>query len=123
MAMAALFAGAMVAQLASCSAQGADTNDTNNSQPHFPGQAPGEAQKVLRRFEGSVTAVDSKAMTLTIKSKDGDHKFKVSSKTKFSRGDKPASLSDAAVGQPVEVVVKSGRGQPDEVITVNIKDK
>lgn len=105
--------------LTSCSAQGAGTN---HSQPHFSGQAPGEAQSILRMFKGPVTAVDSKKMTLTIKADDGDHTFKVTPKTKYTHGDKSASLKDAAVGKTVEVVVNL-RAQSDTAITVNIKDK
>jgi hypothetical protein len=96
---------------------------TNHSQPHFSGQAPGEAQAILRKYAGSISAVDPKAMTLNIKSTEGCRAFKVTAKTKFSRGDKPALFQDVSVGKNVEAVIKMVHGQPDEIITVNIKDK
>jgi len=93
---------------------------SNRSQPHFSGQAPGEAQTILHQLKGSISAVDAKAMTLTIKSGDGAPLiFKITAKTKFSRSGKPAAFKDADVGSTVEVVVNS-RAQSDEAITVNI---
>lgn len=104
--------------LTSCGAQDAGSN---HFQPHFSGQAPGEAQSILRMFKGTVTAVHPKAKTLTIKSDGKKHSFKVTSKTKFKNGDKPAALKDVSVGKTVEVVVNM-RAQSDEAITVNIKN-
>jgi len=114
----ALVAGMMTMLLTSCGAQDAGSN---RFQPHFSGQAPGEAQTILRMFKGTVTAVDLKAKTLTIKADKEDHSFKVTSKTKFKSGDKPASFKDIGVGKTVEVIVNI-RAQSDEAITVNIKN-
>jgi hypothetical protein len=119
-AMSALIAGTMITLPGLCSGQ--DNNGSNQPQPpHFPGQAPGEKQAVLRMINGSVSAVDLKTMTLTIKTAEGDRAFIVTSRTKITRDNKAASLSDAIVGKPAEVVIKLGRGQPDEVVTVNLK--
>jgi len=96
---------------------------TNGSQPHFPGQAPGEKQAILRQIEGTVSAIDSNAMTLTIKSAEEEGTFKVTSKTKFTRKAAPASMKDVSVGKPVEGVVKMVYGQPDEVVKVDIKSQ
>jgi len=90
--------------------------------PHFSGQAPGEAQTILRQFKGSISAVDPKAMTLAITLADGDRGFqlfKVTAKTKFSRGGKPATFEDVEVGKPAEIVVNT-RSQSDEAVTINI---
>jgi len=114
----ALIVGTMITLAASCVGQDAGSN---SSQPHFPGQAPGEKQAILRQIKGTVSAIDSKGMTLTIKSAEGEHKFKVTSKTKFTQNAAPASMSDVAVGKPVEVVVKMVYGQPDEISKVDIK--
>jgi hypothetical protein len=115
-----LLAGLLVTLPAVCGAQGASSN---RFQPHFSGQAPGEAQAIYRKFTGPVSAVDPKAMTLTIKSANKDRAYKLTARTQFSRGDKPASLKGVGVGNTVEVIIKMVHGQPDEVISVNIKDE
>jgi hypothetical protein len=116
----ALIAGTIVTLAASCSAQDAGTN---GSQPHFPGQAPGEKQAILRQIEGTVSAIDSQRMTLTIKSAEGEHTFKLTSKTKFTQNTEPAAMKDVVAGQRVVVVVKMVYGQPDEIAKVDIKTK
>lgn len=97
-------------------------DSSGSSQPHFPGEAPGEAQSIFQQLEGPVSAVDPKAMTLTVKLAEGSRMLKVTSKTKFTRGDVPASLSTVAVGMIVEVVVKMQSGQ-FEAVSVDIKAK
>jgi hypothetical protein len=109
--------GTMLILGTSCSGQDADTN---SSQPHFPGQAPGEKQAILRQIEGTVSAINTPRTTLTIKSADGEHTFKLTSKTKFTRSGTPAAINDIAVGKPVQVVVKMVYGEPDEIVKVEI---
>jgi len=113
-----LTVGTMIILAASCVGQDAGTN---GSHPHFPGQGPGEKQAILRQIKGTVSAFDSKGMTLTVKSAEGERTFKVTSKTKFTRNSAPASMNEVAVGKPVEVVVKMVYGQPDEISKVDIK--
>jgi hypothetical protein len=113
----ALVAGVTITLSVFCAAQDAGSN---RFQPHFSGQAPGEAQAILRKVKGSVGVVDPKAMTLTLKLPEGDRVFKVTAKTKFSRGDKPALLKDVGVGKTVEAVIKMVHGQADEVVSVNV---
>ena len=112
-------AGVMLTLSTSCAARDISSN---RFQPHFSGQAPGEAQTILQRFSGAVSAVDTNAMTLTVKSAETNRAYKVTVKTKFKREDKPAALKDAAVGKTVEVIVNL-RAKSDEAITVNIKAK
>jgi len=114
----AITAGIMITLATACG--GKDTV-TNASPPHFQGEAPGEKQTILHQVEGTVSAVDPKGMTLTIKSTEGERTFKVTSKTKFTRNRAHTSLNDVTVGKPVRVVVKTVYGQPDEVATVDIK--
>lgn len=118
MGMWALIAGTMSTLAVSCGGQDAGSN---GSQPHFAGQAPGEKQAILRRIEGTVSAIDAKGMTLTIKSAAETNTFKLTSKAKFKRNAAPASMSDITVGKPVQVVVKKVYGQPDEIVTVDLK--
>ena len=113
-----LIAGTLITVAASCAGQDAGSN---RSQPHFSGQAPGEKQAILRQIEGTVTGMDSQGMTLTVKSAEGERKFKMTSKTKFTRNAAPASMNDVTVGKPVQVVIKMVYGQPDEIATVDIK--
>ena len=49
-----------------------------------------------RKFNGDVTAVDTNAMTFTV----GDQTFNVTSDSRLSKKGKPATLSDAVVGEP-----------------------
>lgn len=111
-------AGIILTLAASC---GGQAPGSNGSQPHFQGQAPGEKQTILRQMEGTVSAIDSKRMTLTIKSGDEERTSKVTSKTKFTRNRAPASMNDITVGKPVKVVIKMVYGQPDEIATVDIQ--
>lgn len=113
-------AGIMLTLAASC---GGQAPGSNGSQPHFQGQAPGEKQTILHQIEGAVSAIDSKRMTLTIKSAEEQRAFKVTSKTKFTRNTAPASMTDIAVGKRVKVVVKMVYGQPDEIATVDIQSQ
>lgn len=117
MAILVTVAGAVIMLSVACVAQDAGSN---RSQPHFRGQAPGEVQAILHKLKGSVSSVDTNAMTLTIKLAQSDRVFKLVAKTKFSRGDNPALLKDLSVGQTVEVVLKTVYGQADEVVSVNI---
>lgn len=48
-------------------------------------------------FHGTVDALDTNAMTLTV----GSRTFQITSETRIMKDDKPAVLSDGAVGQPV----------------------
>lgn len=92
--------------------------------PHYAGQSPGEAQEIFRKFDGVVTEVDTNKTTLTIKSENGLHAFKLTPKTKFTRNGKvPASAMDAVSGKTVDIVVVMKYGHPDEVVAVNIQSK
>lgn len=116
----ALVAGIMIMLLASCGAQDANSNA---SQPHFAGQAPGEKQALLHQMKGTVSVMDKQKMTLTVKLAEGNRTFKLTAKTKFTRNAAPAAMTDVAAGQPVQVVVKAVFGQPDEIVSVDIKSQ
>jgi hypothetical protein len=93
-----------------------------DSQPHFSGQAPGEKQEILRQIRGSIIAVDANTMMLTIKTADETLTVKVIPKTKFTHGDKSITLKDVTVGKTVEADINI-HSQPNEVLTVKIKDQ
>ena len=69
--------------------RGADQTSTNASVA-TPEKAASE------KFNGAVTAVDTNAMTFTV----GDQTFNVTSESRLSKNGKPATLSDAVVGEP-----------------------
>ena len=115
-----IVAGAIFTLSALCDGQDAGSN---GFQPHFDGQAPGERQAILHQMDGTASAMDKQGMTLTVKSAEGEKAFKVTSKTKFTRNAASVAMTDVAVGQPVRVVVKSVYGQPDEIVSVDIKSK
>jgi hypothetical protein len=60
---------------------------------------PKGAKKTAKNppFHGKLTAVDKKAMTITV----GERTFQITSDSKLSKGGKPATLADAVVGEEV----------------------
>jgi hypothetical protein len=48
-------------------------------------------------FNGKLSAFDAKAMTLTV----GERTFEITSETKITKNDKPATLADGVVGEMV----------------------
>ncbi len=89
-----LFATAIIAAPMLSRAQ-----DTGTNPPAAPGQTePAKPKKHEGNvFRGTVSAVDAKAMTLTV----GKRTFEVTSETKITKDGKPAILSDIAVGDKV----------------------
>ena len=89
-----LFATAIIAAPVLSHAQ-----DTGTNAPAAPAQtAPVKPKKHEGLvFRGAVSAVDAKAMTLTV----GKRTFAVTSDTKITKEGKPAILSDIAVGDKV----------------------
>lgn len=119
--MVALIAVGLGSLTTSCAGQESDQNPV---QPHFAGQAPGKRQVLFQKIEGSVSAVDTNAMTLKIVSGKETRAFKMTSKTKFTRHDgKPASLGDVEAGKTATVVIAKVYGQPDEVVSVRLHAK
>lgn len=59
-----------------------------------------KAKAKIIKVTGEVTAVDAKAMTLTVKGKKGDVALTVDDKTKFAKG---KSLADVKVGDKATV--------------------
>lgn len=89
-----LFATAIIAAPMLSRAQ-----DNGANPPAAPGQTePAKPKKHEGLvFNGKVSAVDAKAMTLTV----GKRTFEVTSDTKITKDGKPAILSDIAVGDKV----------------------
>lgn len=70
-------------------------------------------------FHGKVAAIDAKAMTLTI----GKRVFTVTSETKITKDGKPATLSQAVVGENVGGAYKKEAGEKLLATTINFGTK
>jgi len=57
-------------------------------------------------FHGTVAALDTNAMTLTVEKRT----FEITSETVITKNDKPAILSDGTVGEAVRGAFKKGEG-------------
>lgn len=62
-----------------------------------PAAEPAKPKSDVAPFRGKVSAVDKAAMTFTV----GERTFQVTSESKLTKGGKPATLADAAVGDEV----------------------
>src|SRR5581483_549198 len=96
------------------SAFGGEPPPPTDPASHFAGQKPGEAQAIMLRFEGTVTAVDAKHNSLTVKTADGEKTFQVTDKTTITGSDKPAKLQDLRIGMKAEIIVKHVNARGDE---------
>ena len=65
--------------------------DTNGTSASATPEATGPA-----KFYGPIVAVDTNAMTFTV----GDQTYSVTSESHLTKDSKPATLSDAVVGEP-----------------------
>ena len=111
-----LFATAIIAAPVLSRAQ----NNTTNP-PAAPAQTEPAKPKKHESvpFHGTVSAVDTKAMTLTV----GKRTFEVTSDTKITKDGKPAILSDIAVGDKVGGAYKQADGGKLAATTVNVGKK
>jgi hypothetical protein len=92
-----LFAAALVAMPALSRAEGTNAPaSTNQVAPAKPKKHEGLV------FRGTVSAIDAKAMTLTVETRT----FIVTSDTKIIRDGKSATLADGVVGDPVSGAYK-----------------
>ena len=93
-----LLAVALVAMPAVSRAEGSSTNA-----PAVPGQTPAQPKKHGNPpFHGNLSAVDTKAMTLTV----GTLTLQVTPDTKITKDGKSATLADGVVGEQVSGAYK-----------------
>jgi len=107
-----LFATAIIAAPLLSRAQ-----DNGTNPPATPGQTEPTKPKKHEGlvFRGAVSAVDAKAMTLTV----GKRNFDVTSETKITKDGKPAILSDIAVGDKVGGAYKKADDGKLTATTIN----
>jgi len=105
-------------------AQPTDPNATPpKSEP--PAPAPkkktnpdGETKSHGIPFHGKLQAVDKVEKTLTIKGKEKDRIFLVTSHTKLSRDGKPATLADAVVGEEIAGFAREASAGKYEALSI-----
>jgi hypothetical protein len=76
-------------------------------------------------FRGKLEAVDNVEKTLTVKTKEKDKvwKFQVTSHTKLSKEGKPATLTDAVVGEDVVGFAKEVSAGKFEAVSIRLAVK
>ena len=87
--------------------------------PPAPPAAPAPAPPAKKRsttpqFHGTVTSVDTNAMTLTVEKRT----FSMTSETIVTKDGKPAVLADGAVGDAVRGEYKKGTGGKLDAVTI-----
>lgn len=70
-------------------------------------------------FRGKISAVDTKAMTLTV----GNRTFEITSETKILKDGQPATLSEGAVGEQVRGTYKKTEDGKLEALSVQFGAK
>jgi hypothetical protein len=105
-----LFAAALVAASVTGHAQDATTNA-----PAAASEKPAPAKHQHNKhdasvFNGKLSAIDTKAMTLTV----GKRTFDITSETKITKDALPATLAEGVVGEPVGGAYKKS---PDGKLT------
>jgi hypothetical protein len=105
-----LTTGLFVATLLFCAALTAQTTPRKSSSPSAPvssGTTASPAASATKQaarpipFHGMVAAVDKKAKTFTIASKEKPRVFKIADKTAITKSGKPATMTDIAENEEV----------------------
>jgi hypothetical protein len=98
-----LFIAAIVAAPALSRAQDTTTNAPAVA-PDQAAPAPAKLKKQGFVFRGTVSAIDTNTMTLTVETRT----FDITSDTKIMKDGQPATLGDGVVGEPVSGAYKKG---------------
>ena len=109
-----LCAAAILVAPASSRAQDVSTNA-----PAAEKTAPAKKRTGIATFHGSLTAVDTGAMTITVDSKT----LQITSETKITKDGKPAVLADGVVGETVGGTYKKAEGGKLNAVTVHFGAK
>jgi hypothetical protein len=107
-----LVAAALVAVPASSQAQ-------DKPKTEAPAAAAPAAKKNRAPFHGKVTAVDTAAMTLSV----GEMTVSITSDTKIIKDNKPATLSEIAVGDVVGGAYKKDDAGKLNATTIRVSEK
>ena len=74
-------------------------------------------------FSGTVSAVDKAAMTISVKKKESEKTYEITSTTKFVKGGKPATLEDVVVGEECGGSYKKTEAGKLEALSVRLGPK
>jgi len=74
-------------------------------------------------FGGTLSAVDKTAMTITVKKKEAEKTFQITSTTKITKAGKPAMLNDAVVGEDCGVFYKKTADGKLEALSLRLGAK
>jgi hypothetical protein len=110
-----LLAAAVIAAPAPGRAQSAAAT-TNAPAAQTPTARP---KRTTVPFHGAITALDTNAMTLTIRQRT----FDITSSTKITKAGKPAILGDLAVGDQIGGAFKKADDGKLSAVTVNVHEK
>jgi len=108
-----LCAAAILAAPAPARAQAA-TNAPAAAAQTPPAKKPSAKPSATLSFHGTLTAVDTNAMTLTVEKLT----FNMTSETIVTKDDKPAVLADGVVGAPVRGAYKKNTDGKLDAVTV-----
>jgi hypothetical protein len=99
-----LFAGAVAATPMQLLAQTTNKHAAKPTADNPTTKTPADAktEKKAHPFRGKLAAVDKVAKTITV----GKSVYQITSETKLKKSDKPATLEDGVVGEPVSGYVK-----------------
>src|SRR5258706_13969470 len=81
--------------------------------------APEKKQRATLPFRGKLKAVDNTAKTISV----GERTFRITSDSKIFKGDKPATLADAVVGEDVGGPYKKTEDGKLDVLMVHFGPK
>jgi hypothetical protein len=108
----------------------AENKKTEVAKPATPAEGAKPATPAIppvaakgKPYGGTLSAVDKKAMTVTVKKKDSEKTFSVASTTKITKNGKPATLDDAVVGEEAGVYFKDADGGKAEAISLRLGAK
>jgi hypothetical protein len=91
------------------------SEDKKDDKPAAGATEPAKPKSDIAPFRGKVSAVDKAAMTFTV----GERTFQVNSETKITKGGKPATLGDAAVGD--EVGGRYKKTEDGKLVTLSVR--
>ncbi|MGO8765123.1 MAG: hypothetical protein ACLQSR_08335 [Limisphaerales bacterium] len=84
-----------------------------------PAAAPASHKTHSIRYKGNLSAVDTNAMTITVKTLT----LQVTSKTKITKDGQPATLADGVVGQPVSGSYRLGDNGATNAVSIHFGAK
>jgi Cu/Ag efflux protein CusF len=74
-------------------------------------EAAPAVKAVEKHVKGEITAVDAKAMTITVKGKKGDVTLTVDAKTEIKMGKDKKTVADLKVGDKVKIIYHEADGK------------